>query len=239
MEFTVIIAIAVSILTAVPFFLLVLTLLTGCGPIWWKNCNAKFIRTFKNKKRPFEYTLIDECVILGALPRTGDHLLELKKKHNVSGIVTLNMSWELIMQPEDVVKAGMESLLISTPDYCAPLLKDCIKGVEFIEKCKANNEGSRVYVHCNAGKGRSTTVVLCYLMKTKGWTSYQAFDYVKEKRPHIANLKALCETRPQWLAVKQYYKILQQKSHTKRNIRKQQVIPEQQVNNVKEESGNF
>jgi atypical dual specificity phosphatase len=227
MDIIVIAAITAGTLIAVPFFLLVLTLLTGCGPIWWKNCNARFIRTFKNKKRPFEYTLIDDCVILGALPRTEAHLLELKNKHNVSGIVTLNMSWELIMQPEDVIKAGMESLLISTPDYCAPLIKDCIKGVEFIEKCKANNEGSRVYVHCNAGKGRSTTVVLCYLMKTKGWTIYQAFDDVKDKRPHIANLKALCETRPQWLAVKQYYKMLQQKTCVKKTSRKQKVIPEQ------------
>jgi protein-tyrosine phosphatase len=189
----------------VPFLLLVFTLLTGFGPLWWKNCNARFIRLFKNKKRPFEYTLIDDCVILGSLPREESHLNELKTKHNVAGIVTLNMPWELVIKSEDITKFGMESLLISTPDYCAPTLENCMKGVAFIEKIKNQNPGRRVYVHCNAGKGRSTTVVLCFLLKSKKWTCDQAFEYVKKKRPHIANLRALCGTRPQWQVVKKFY----------------------------------
>ena len=209
MELLIIIGIILaSLLLLLPLVLLILTLLTGCGPVWWKNCNARFIRTFKNKKRPFEYTLIDDCVILGALPRTEEHLLELKNNHNVTGIVTLNMPWELIIKPEDVHKAGIESLLIPTPDYCAPSIEDAKKGVKFILKHKAKNDGNRVYVHCNAGKGRSTTIVLCYLLKANGWTCNQAYDDVKQKRPHIANLKALCETRPQWMTVKRYYKFL-------------------------------
>lgn len=190
----------------VPFFLLVFTLLTGFGPLWWKNCNARFIRLFKNKKRPFEYSLIDGFVILGSLPRKQSHLDELKTKHNVAGIVTLNMPWELVVKPKDITDSGLESLLISTPDYCAPTLENCMKGVAFMETIKSQNPASRVYVHCNAGKGRSTTVVLCFLLKSKKWTYDQAFEYVKKKRPHIANLRALCGTRPQWQVVKEFYR---------------------------------
>ena len=118
----------------VPFFLLGFTLLTGFGPLWWKNCNARFIRLFKNKKRPFEYSLIDDFVILGSLPRKQSHLDELKTEHNVAGIVTLNMPWELVVKPKDITDSGLESLLISTPDYCAPTLENCMKGVAFMER---------------------------------------------------------------------------------------------------------
>jgi protein-tyrosine phosphatase len=55
-----------------------------------------------------------------------------------------------------------------------------------------------VYVHCNAGKGRSTSVVLCYLIYVHGMSRVEAYDFVKEKRPKIAKFRALCDTRPQW-----------------------------------------
>ena len=39
------------------------------------------------------------------------------------------------------------------------------KGVEFIEEM--NLSENSVYVHCKAGRGRSTTLVACYLMKVQ------------------------------------------------------------------------
>ena len=45
--------------------------------------------------------------------------------------------------------------------------------------------GETVYVHCKAGRGRSATVVLCWLMQAKGLTPDEAQAYVQAKRPQV------------------------------------------------------
>ena len=55
-------------------------------------------------------------------------------------------------------------LQLATIDFNnAPSQEMLRKGVEFIEEMNVNQ--STVYVHCKAGRGRSTTLVACYLMK--------------------------------------------------------------------------
>ena len=46
-------------------------------------------------------------------------------------------------------------------------------------------EGGKTYVHCKAGRGRSTTLVLCYLIKYCGQVPEQAYMFVREKRPQV------------------------------------------------------
>merc|ERR1712216_950791 len=96
----------------------------------------------------------------------------------VGGIVTLNQLWERQMLDPDYEEAGLTYCILPTPDYVAPSLSDAIKGVHFIETTLAAPGNKAVYVHCNAGKGRSAVVVLCWLMKTNGWAPRQAFDWL-------------------------------------------------------------
>ncbi|XP_065178948.1 dual specificity protein phosphatase 7-like [Sycon ciliatum] len=42
-----------------------------------------------------------------------------------------------------------------------------------------------VLVHCLAGKSRSPTIVLAYIMRTKKWGFDKAYDFVKERRRNI------------------------------------------------------
>jgi protein-tyrosine phosphatase len=42
-----------------------------------------------------------------------------------------------------------------------------------------------IYVHCKAGRSRSVTAVLAYLIKSRQWTLRQAYDYVMERRSGI------------------------------------------------------
>uniref|UniRef100_A0A8R7K3P2 Tyrosine specific protein phosphatases domain-containing protein n=1 Tax=Triticum urartu TaxID=4572 RepID=A0A8R7K3P2_TRIUA len=46
-------------------------------------------------------------------------------------------------------------------------------------------QGNTTYVHCKAGRGRSTTVVLCYLIKYKNMTPEDAWAHTKSIRPRV------------------------------------------------------
>ena len=50
---------------------------------------------------------------------------------------------------------------------------------------KVAEEGGRVYVHCKAGKGRSSSLVLCYLISKYGYTVDEALVFLRTKRKQI------------------------------------------------------
>jgi protein-tyrosine phosphatase len=47
------------------------------------------------------------------------------------------------------------------------------------------NPSSRILVHCNLGISRSTTLILAYLMKTYNATLYEAFKFLRHRRPIV------------------------------------------------------
>lgn len=65
-----------------------------------------------------------------------------------------------------------------------PLTQNQLKeGVAFLEE--QLKQGHKVYIHCKAGRGRSASVVLAYLMKTYGFSFDEAFEEVFSQRPYI------------------------------------------------------
>ncbi|MQM08116.1 hypothetical protein Taro_040970 [Colocasia esculenta] len=93
---------------------------------------------------------------------------------------------------------GIENLVLPTRDYLfAPSFGDICKAVDFIHKNASCQKTT--YVHCKAGRGRSTTIVLCYLMQHRQMTPSSAYDYVRLNRPRV--LLATC----QWQAVQEFY----------------------------------
>ncbi|KAI8070670.1 protein-tyrosine phosphatase-like protein [Gongronella butleri] len=56
--------------------------------------------------------------------------------------------------------------------------------VSFIEDAKKQHEG--IYVHCKAGKSRSVTVVLAYLVACERWTLKQSYGHVIKARPNMS-----------------------------------------------------
>ncbi|CAK9152786.1 unnamed protein product [Ilex paraguariensis] len=71
-------------------------------------------------------------------------------------------------------------------------------GAENATCCKAT------YVHCKAGRGRSTTIVLCYLVVYKQMTPAAALEYVRSIRPRVllapSQWKAVLEFKQRRLA---------------------------------------
>ncbi|KAF7723461.1 hypothetical protein EC973_002015 [Apophysomyces ossiformis] len=53
-----------------------------------------------------------------------------------------------------------------------------------IEDAKRNHEP--IYVHCKAGKSRSVTAILAYLVASERWTLKQAYRHVIKARPNIS-----------------------------------------------------
>ncbi|XP_030513337.1 phosphatidylglycerophosphate phosphatase PTPMT1 [Rhodamnia argentea] len=139
---------------------------------------------------------IGEFILLGAVPFPSD--VPCLKKLGVDGVVTLNEPYETLV-PTALYKAyGINHLVIPTRDYCfAPSLHSICRAVEFIHENASC--GRTTYVHCKAGRGRSTTIVICYLVQHKDMTPDAAYDYVKSIRPRV-----LLATS-QWQAVQQFY----------------------------------
>ncbi|KAI5383157.1 phosphatidylglycerophosphate phosphatase PTPMT2 [Lathyrus oleraceus] len=138
---------------------------------------------------------IDEFLLLGAVPFPKDvpHLKNL----GVGGVITLNEPYETLV-PSSLYRAhGIDHLVIPTRDYLfAPSFVDINRAVQFIH----NNAtcGKTTYVHCKAGRGRSTTIVLCYLVEYKHMTPAAALEYVRSRRPRVLLAPS------QWKAVQSY-----------------------------------
>ena len=121
---------------------------------------------------------IEPNVMLGARPLRADvarldHL-------GVRGVINMCQEYR---GPIDLYQQhGIEQLWLPTIDFQPPSLTHVIQGVEFLQAKVSRQE--TVYVHCKAGRGRSATIVLCWLIQYRGMTAQQAQAKLLECRPH-------------------------------------------------------
>ncbi len=122
---------------------------------------------------------IDEHVAVGALPsaRFLRHLAD-------SGISALvNLCVEYGGNERRLATLGITQLHLPTLDYHRPCADDIAQAVDFIkEQIEA---GKKTYIHCKAGRGRSVTIAVGYIMATRQISAKEAFLHVKSIRPHI------------------------------------------------------
>ncbi|KAK9203438.1 hypothetical protein WN943_013692 [Citrus x changshan-huyou] len=125
---------------------------------------------------------VDEFLLLGAVPFPTD--VPCLKELGVGGVITLNEPYETLVPTSLYHAHCIDHLVIPTRDYCfAPSLGDICRAVDFI--CENALSRQTTYVHCKAGRGRSTTVVICYLVHHKQMTPDAAYDYVRSIRPRV------------------------------------------------------
>ncbi|KAL6609618.1 hypothetical protein ACP70R_039587 [Stipagrostis hirtigluma subsp. patula] len=141
---------------------------------------------------------VDQHVLLGAVPFSSD--VPRLKQLGVKGVVTLNEPYETLVPTSLYQAHGINHLQIPTRDYLfAPSLEDICRAVDFIHRNEM--EGGSTYVHCKAGRGRSTTIVLCYLIKYRNMTPEAALDHARSVRPRVLLAPS------QWQAVKLFSKL--------------------------------
>lgn len=122
---------------------------------------------------------VDDVVVLGAMPLRSD--VPGLAAAGVRGVV--NTCQEYAGPQKEYTTAGIEQLRIPTTDFTPPSLNDVEKAVAFMNRF--TSQGKSVYVHCKAGRARSATVVICWLIANRGLTPEAAQQLLLEKRPHV------------------------------------------------------
>lgn len=149
------------------------------------------------------WDFIDEHVIVGAFPFPFD--VDNMASEGVRAVVnTCNEYGGPVTQ---YAKHSIEQLRIPTIDFTSPSLEDVRKGVAFVTQ--QVEQGNTVYIHCKAGRGRSATVAICWLMAARNMDPRQAQKHLLDHRPHVHS------TLPDREVVKQFWRELQQSQDSK------------------------
>ena len=122
---------------------------------------------------------IDPHVIVGAFPFSSD----VAAMHDAGVRAVVNTCEEYPGPQAEYDKFGIEQLRIPTTDFTHPKMSDVERAVEFIERHVQDEK--TVYIHCKAGRARSATVALCWLMKYRGMSMKQGQEHLLRSRPHI------------------------------------------------------
>ncbi|HBE72152.1 MAG TPA: phosphatase [Planctomycetaceae bacterium] len=122
---------------------------------------------------------VDEHLVLGAVPLRNDP--KALAKMGVTGVVN---TCDEFSGPLDLyAELGIEQLWIPTVDFNHPTREHVDRGADFIQRHA--DAGGKTYVHCKAGRARSATVALWWLVKYKGLTPEAAQQKLLDARPHI------------------------------------------------------
>ncbi len=121
---------------------------------------------------------VNEHLVLGAVPLHKDP--DAFAAMGVTGVV--NMCEEYAGPTAAYDRLGIEQLWLPTVDFNHPSKQDVERGADFIQQHAT--AGGKTYVHCKAGRARSATVALWWLVKYRGMTAGQAQAALLAARPH-------------------------------------------------------
>ncbi|KJH40623.1 dual specificity phosphatase, catalytic domain protein [Dictyocaulus viviparus] len=152
---------------------------------FYPSLGYNLLRNYLQPSKWMWYNRIDETIVVGALPFKSMQD-ELIKKENIGGVVCCVEDYELqyaynAIQKEDWIAAGVSVHHIPMSDFVGSAGRAQIdSAVQFIEDISST--GKSVYVHCKAGRTRSATVAVCYLVKSRNWLPNVAVEFLKSKR---------------------------------------------------------
>ncbi|XXG79410.1 hypothetical protein AAC387_Pa09g0484 [Persea americana] len=107
------------------------------------------------------------------------HNKDILKRFNITHILIVAKSLDPAF-PNDFIYKKIE--VLDSPD--TNLEQHFDECFNFIDEAK--RMGGSVLVHCFAGKSRSVTIIVAYLMKKHHMSLSQALDIVRSKRPQAA-----------------------------------------------------
>lgn len=125
------------------------------------------------------WDVVDDDIVLGAFPFARD----VKQMAAIGVKAVVNTCEEYCGPTDEYAEHKIEQFRMPTVDFTHPSLKDVTEAVAFIESQVA--KGHRIYIHCKAGRARSATVAICWLMKSRGITKEEGQQILNKARPHI------------------------------------------------------
>jgi atypical dual specificity phosphatase len=141
--------------------------------LWWNMLLGRWLKV-RNWWDP-----VGQNVIVGAFPFARD-----VKKMAAAGVgAVVNTCEEYEGPVENYQAEDIRQLRIPTVDFTHPSFDDVQRAVDFM--IEQIDDGRVVYVHCKAGRARSATVVLCWLIQTQGMTAMDGQQLLLKSRPHV------------------------------------------------------
>lgn len=129
---------------------------------------------------------VDPAIVLGSVPLRVDDVHALHRApYSARGVVNMCREWRAHERLYDELL--IRELHLPTIDYDTPRLADVVAACAFIRALDLR--GETAFVHCKAGRGRSTVVVLCYLVAFRGLSPQEADAVVRAARPQITRHK--------------------------------------------------
>ncbi|MCH8922683.1 MAG: dual specificity protein phosphatase family protein [Planctomycetes bacterium] len=135
---------------------------------------------------------IDDGVLLGGLPWKRD----AAGLHEAGVRAVVNTCEEYDGPVQEYARLGIEQLHLPTVDFLPPSFEAINEAVDFIDRHRG--AGHAVYVHCKAGRGRSATIVLCWLMRERGMTPDEAQQFMQQRRRQVSRRLAQREVVQQF-----------------------------------------
>ncbi|NXJ44744.1 EPM2A protein, partial [Spizaetus tyrannus] len=147
------------------------------------------------------YSRILPNIWLGSCPRQLEHVtVKLKHELGVTAVMNFQTEWDIVqnswgcnrypepMSPEILMKLykeeGLAYVWMPTPDMSTEgRIQMLPQAVCLLHGLLEN--GHTVYVHCNAGVGRSTAAVSGWLKYVKGWSLRKVQYFLASRRPAV------------------------------------------------------
>ncbi|XP_037360369.1 dual specificity protein phosphatase 23 [Talpa occidentalis] len=127
-----------------------------------------------------------------ALPRLPEHY-QFLREHSVRHLVSLTER----KPPNSDSCPDLTLHHLRIPDFCPPSPEQIDRFVQIVDE--ASSRGEAVGVHCALGRGRTGTMLACYLVKDQGLAAGDAIAEIRRLRP------GSIETHEQEKAVFQFY----------------------------------
>jgi atypical dual specificity phosphatase len=125
------------------------------------------------------WDFVDEHVIVGAYPFARD----VASLHQAGVRAVVNTCEEYPGPIAEYSLHQIEQFYMPTTDFTHPKLEDVMQAVAFIDGHV--RQGHTVYIHCKAGRARSATVAMAWLIKHRAMSAPEAQKHLLQRRPHI------------------------------------------------------
>ncbi|MGH9909484.1 MAG: dual specificity protein phosphatase family protein [Nitrososphaerales archaeon] len=127
-------------------------------------------------KKPTNFSWVIEGMLAGSGMPTYREEMDWVRENGVKAVLTLTEE-PLLRQWLN----NIDYLHVPTVNGSSPDIEDIEKAVDFIDKNLKNKKS--VMVHCAAGKGRTGTILVAYMMKFRGMNVKGATEEIRSLRP--------------------------------------------------------